>query len=99
HWNGRSWARVKAPDPGGPKVENSLVGVATTAGNVWAVGHTGKSSLIVRWNGSGWTRVPSPNPGSSSELFGVAAQSVGNAWAVGIFSDGGSQRTFAVHCC
>jgi hypothetical protein len=73
--------------------------VATTAGNVWAVGHTGKSSLIARWNGSNWTRVPSPNLGSDSELFAVAGQSAGNAWAVGIFSDGGPDQTFAVHCC
>jgi hypothetical protein len=91
---------VTTPDPGGPGVSSSLVGVAgTSASDTWAVGSTGTGTLILRWDGSRWTRVPSPAPGVSAELFSVAASSASNIWAVGIFDDGTSQNALAVHCC
>jgi hypothetical protein len=67
---------------------------ATSASNAWAVGTTVNArgtllTFILRWNGTTWTRVPSPNPGSEgSTLYGVAATSARNAWAVGTTSDG-----------
>jgi len=71
----------------------------SSATNTWAVGSTAGRTLILRWDGSQWTRVPSPTPGTSSQLLAVAASSAGNIWAVGIFSDGTSDNTLAVHCC
>src|SRR5215471_13852198 len=82
------WAVTKTPNPGSP----GLTGVATTSpGNAWAVGYylnhqSGASTLIARWNGTTWKQVPSPNPGGptgANYLFGVAASSATNAWAVG----------------
>jgi hypothetical protein len=82
------WTVTKTPNPGSP----GLTGVATTSSaNAWAVGYylnhqSGASTLIARWNGTTWTQVPSPNPGgptAGNYLFGVAATSATNAWAVG----------------
>jgi hypothetical protein len=110
HWNGSTWTRVTTPDPGGSGVSSGLVGVAgTSASDTWAVGSTSPSgsakaitrddTLILHWDGSHWTRVPSPGPGISAELFAVASSSAGNIWAVGIFSDGTTDQTLAIHCC
>jgi hypothetical protein len=92
-WNGTTWTRVPSPSPG--PFNNLLYGVAaTTASNAWAAGWTETAAghvttLIEHWNGTTWTRVPSPNPGSEgSTLYGVAATSASNAWAVGTTSDG-----------
>jgi hypothetical protein len=43
-------------------------------------------TLIEHWNGRTWTAEKSPDPGGSSNdnaLYGVAAISATNAWAVG----------------
>ena len=61
----------------------------TSARSAWAVGYTGgrslrlSATLILRWNGAAWTRVPSPSPERARYLFGIAAASARNAWAVG----------------
>ena len=56
---------------------------ATSARSAWAVGSTASGqTLIVRWNGTAWKRIPSPSPAGST-LYGVAATSASNAWAVG----------------
>src|SRR5215467_1175377 len=87
------WTVTKTPNPGSP----GLTGVATTSSaNAWAVGYylnhqSGASTLIARWNGTAWKQVPSPNPGGptgSNYLFGVAATSVTDAWAVGTYANG-----------
>ena len=91
-WNGRSWAQVPSPNPGGLH-GSFLLGVAVTGpSNAWAVGYynTGKSTrtLIERWNGRSWAQVPSPNPGGSyphTALNGVAAAGNSTAWAVGYY--------------
>jgi hypothetical protein len=90
-WNGRAWAQVTSPNPGG--VHGSfLQGVAATGpSNAWAVGYynTGKSTktLIERWNGRAWAQVASPSPGGSdARLNGVAAAGNSRAWAVGYYS-------------
>lgn len=42
------------------------------------------STLIEHWNGAAWKHVASPSPGSTwNTLFGVAADSASDAWAVG----------------
>ena len=40
HWDGSAWRRVTAPSLGGPVIGDTLTGIgASSAGNVWAVGH------------------------------------------------------------
>ena len=76
--------------------DSSLTGIAVTARcNAWAVGwnFTGPltQTLIEHWNGAKWTQVPSPSPyrpHGDNLLYGVAATSFRNAWAVGV----GAQR-------
>jgi erythromycin esterase-like protein len=89
-WNGRGWAQVASPNPGG--VHGSLLLGAAAAGSstAWAVGYysTGKTikALIERWNGRGWVQVTSPSPGGSdARLNGVAAAGKSSAWAVGSY--------------
>ena len=89
-WDGRGWAQVASPNPGG--VHGSfLLGVAATGSSTaWAVGYynTGKATrtLIERWNGRGWVQVPSPSPGGTdARLNGVAAAGNSSAGAVGYY--------------
>jgi hypothetical protein len=59
---------------------------------------TSSQTIIQHWNGSAWSIVPSPNPGDgnnyygtiTNELYGVAAVSASDVWAVGMYgkSDG-----------
>lgn len=89
-----SWSVV--PSPNGAQPRNALHSVAVVAADqVWAAGTTEnlngtvKNTLIEQWNGSSWTVVPSPNPhlttfGARNELFGIAASSATDAWAVGL---------------
>jgi hypothetical protein len=72
--------------------------------DAWAVGHTAGfvgdfSTLIKHWDGSSWTRMPSPNPGGLGDniLRAVSAVSPQDAWAVGFYSKGPSDRTLTVH--
>jgi hypothetical protein len=111
HWDGRKWAHVPAPNPGGPNRDNSLSAVAATSpDDAWAVGTSGwpvesglsgANTVIVHWDGTAWTRIPSPSPGSESYLSGVAATSPADAWAVGAFvytnRAGSSEKTLIEH--
>ena len=62
---------------------------AVSARSAWAVGYSGGcnllacKTLIARWNGTAWKRVASPRQGRSGVLYGIAATSARNAWAVG----------------
>ena len=65
---------------------------AISANNVWAVGDyiptNSKSgvaqTMIEHWNGTLWSIVSSPNIGTGdNDLYGVAAISAKNVWAVG----------------
>ena len=89
HWNGKTWKQVPGPNRSAGTVLDGVA--ATSAGDAWAVGYTGLgphtcrhcTTLILHWNGTAWKRVPSPNRSAGSVLYGVAAISAGNAWAVG----------------
>jgi hypothetical protein len=109
-WNGTAWTTVTAPSPG--RSSNELQGVsAVSATDAWAVGwargltkFAPVSTVTLRWNGTTWSRVPSPDPGNAggegtSELFGVSALSVTDAWAVGdyINIDTGVIDTLILH--
>jgi hypothetical protein len=103
HWNGVKWSRVKFPEPAAGGQFAAVA--ATSARNVWAVGHTGGTSegngqttLIEHWNGVRWTRVPSPDPaGVGNILAGVSATSAGNAWAVGQNNTGTVDHSLILH--
>lgn len=92
HWNGSAWSQFNTASPG--LALNRLFAVdATSPTDVWAVGSftsgqglSPSSTLIEHWDGSQWSVVASPSPGTGiNELFGVAAISPSNAWAVGHF--------------
>ena len=61
------------------------------ASHVWAVGIVGSpnssiwETLIEEWSGTQWTADRSPNPAPYNQLWGVAAVSSTEAWAVGEF--------------
>lgn len=87
-WDGRAWHVAATPRLG--TVRDMLYSAAAvSAHDVWAVGSrqggNGRfSTLIEHWDGRRWSVVPSPDPGSSgNELFGVAAASRHDVWAVG----------------
>jgi hypothetical protein len=88
HWNGSSWSIVPSPNPQGPSILRAIS--ATGASDIWAVGDERnvfiqtRHTLIEHWNGNSWSIVPSvsPIPGPSL-LYGVAAVSTGDAWAMG----------------
>jgi len=91
HWNGTAWKRQATPVL--PSTTVTLNGVAaTSARNAWAVGTGGiglaQRALIEHWNGTTWKRVASPVPPGSryAVLYGVAATSTRNAWAVGYYN-------------
>jgi hypothetical protein len=89
HWDGSSWSVVLSPNPG--LDFNTLGGVAAVSDNdVWAVGtYAGcplcpLQTLVEHWGGSSWSVVPSPSLGIyDNELYGVAAVSANDVWAVG----------------
>jgi hypothetical protein len=73
HWNGSTWSVVSSPSPQGDDILRAVS--ATGASDIWAVG-----GLIEHWNGNSWSQVF----GFGAEaLYGVAAVSPGDAWAVG----------------
>src|SRR5947209_6959085 len=78
---------------------------AVTTNDVWAVGADSKTQnthqpLIEHWNVSKWIVVPSPSPDLSANLlYGVAAISAQDAWAVGNYFSGtqGAEETLIDH--
>jgi hypothetical protein len=88
HWNGKQWSIVASPSPS--TQTNFLLGVTAVATNDdWAVGSFRNASgafqtLTLHWDGTAWSIVPSPSPdGAFNDLFGVAAFSTSDVWAVG----------------
>jgi hypothetical protein len=81
------WSIVPSPNEEGA---NWLAAVdASAADNAWAVGYyIGNEgvyeTLSEHWDGSAWTLVEAPNVGETGDwLYGVAAVSPSEAWAVG----------------
>ena len=57
-------------------------------------------TLIEHWDGTSWTIIPSPNLGNAENfLYGVAARSANDAWAVGSYYDeaGSIRRSLTLH--
>ncbi len=87
-------ANAAARGPGGAAsflFRGVLRGVAATSvSNAWAVGCTGydcsdktDKPLILHWNGSAWRRQDPQALADGRALYGVAATSARDAWAVG----------------
>jgi hypothetical protein len=89
-WNGLEWSTVPTPSAYGGSLEAVTV---ISANDVWAVGsyrdqlNNFTRTLTLHWDGNQWEHVPSPNveqcQGCANHLFGVAAVSGNNVWAVG----------------
>jgi hypothetical protein len=97
HWDGATWSIVPSPAVG----NDILYAVDAVAPNdVWAtgrtqVGYSSSRTLTLHWDGSSWTAVPSPNDSTgNNNLYGVAAVSANDVWAVG---SAGSSKTLALH--
>jgi len=78
------------PSPNASPGNNELHAVASVSANdVWAVGTSentlgNSQTLILHWDGTAWSIVPSPTTGMvEGNLFGVAAVSTSDVWAVG----------------
>src|SRR5258708_23763991 len=90
-WSGSSWSAAAQPSISTPNVLNGVTFAA--ANDVWAVGQVIGSNgagasvsrtLIERYLNGSWTIVYSPNVGlGDNALFGVAASSTSDVWAVG----------------
>ncbi|MGZ3611346.1 MAG: hypothetical protein ACXVBU_14930 [Ktedonobacteraceae bacterium] len=104
-WQGGDWKIVPSPNRGTGDNELSSV-AAVSANDGWAVGYSTNNAgpyqtLIQHWNGTTWNIVSSPNPGTAfNNLYGVAAISARNVWAVGAYhsgENGGVPRTLIEH--
>lgn len=83
---------ISFPYPGASSPLNSVA--AVSASDVWAVGShyesgVGDQTLVEHWDGSAWSVVPGANSGTSDNyLYGVAATSANDVWAVGQGEEG-----------
>ncbi|HUI44150.1 MAG TPA: hypothetical protein VL523_19465 [Terriglobia bacterium] len=89
YWDGTRWSIVESPNVAGAD-KNFLTAVAVVSStDVWAVGYSETDitdvPLIEHYDGEGWSIVPSvyPPPSEFNELYGVAALSADDVWAVG----------------
>jgi hypothetical protein len=94
HWNGSSWSVVPDDAPLGTQLL-SVVAIATD--DVWAVGGAMGSTVTEHWDGTQWTLIPSPNVGVEDMLWGVAAASSNDVWAVGSYRNGSIYPTLLEH--
>ncbi|HKF24279.1 MAG TPA: alkaline phosphatase family protein [Candidatus Angelobacter sp.] len=92
HFDGTRWTAFPLPNVGAQ--ENCLMAVSMPSlGRAWAVGYfvNGKfqqQTLIEHFDGTVWSVVPSPSPGTLENiLYGVAAISDSDVWAVGAQQD------------
>jgi hypothetical protein len=89
HWNGANWSIVPSPTAVGFSSILSAVS-GSGANDIWTVGRTRNpfnfqtGTLIEYWNGNVWEAVFGfGGSGPDHALYGVAAVSPGDAWAVG----------------
>jgi hypothetical protein len=88
HWNGTNWSIVPSPNASGSSILSAVSG--SGANDVWAVGRSRNpftfmsSGLVEQWDGNGWDLVFGfGGSGPDNALYGVAAVSQSDAWAVG----------------
>ena len=78
HWNGTSWQVVPSPNPPASSNTQLLATSAFGPNKAWAVG----GEVTERLTTQGWQLAANNNTGSA-QLYGVAADSSTDAWAVG----------------
>jgi hypothetical protein len=106
HFNGTQWSITPFavfPSAG----QQTLAGVASVSStDVWAVGsfapvnRSPLKTLAIHWNGTQWSKVTTPNVDAFlNRLFGVAAISSKDVWAVGqaVTPDGFGLHTLIEH--
>ena len=88
HFDGTQWSIT--PSASFSSAQQHISGVAAIAANdAWMVGSFERTNhllqpLALHWNGQTWSMVSVPNPSIfSNQLFGVAAISTSDVWAVG----------------
>jgi hypothetical protein len=88
HWNGSNWTAYPLPNVGNN--ENSLLSVSELPnGQAWAVGYYvdegyAQKALVEHFDGHAWHVIAVPQPGPAGNiLYGVAATSEHDVWAVG----------------
>ncbi len=98
-WDGTSWTHQVAPNPADSGTLTAIA--AVSAADAWALGSSGYSAsapsaqwfdtLAEHWDGSSWQQVAMPTPSGASEvhLYGAAAVSASDVWAVGSWGDFG----------
>lgn len=97
HWNGKQWNVVKSPPPPTRYPYELRAISAVSADDIWSTGDYTINpgdvlvTLTEHWNGTKWNIVPSPSPTGDDGLFGVAALSASDVWAVGDSTSGGHQ--------
>lgn len=110
HYNGVGWSPVTLPAAKDGVLESVT---ALSAGNVWAVGFFCSArcsssqptyhTLVLHWKPSKWSIVASPNRGNTTAgpgrdfLYGIAAVSSSNIWAVGNFESGTASYSLILH--
>jgi hypothetical protein len=92
HFDGTRWTAFPLPNVG--TQQNILQAVSMpSSGKAWAVGdfingQFQQQTLIEHFDGTVWSVVPSPSPGAKQNiLYGVAAITDSDVWAVGAFED------------
>jgi hypothetical protein len=102
HFDGQAWSVVETPNVG-TNHGNALLAVAAQPGAAWAVGYDIGADylshgLIEAWDGNAWTVVDHPHPFETENLYGVAAVSARDVWAVGSGrNDQGDFHAFTLH--
>ena len=94
-YDGTSWERVFAPNPGGRYLSLQDVD-ATSPTQVWAVGHWGNQyPLLLRWNGLEWekARMRGLDFKSDESFDSIDAVTPRDIWVVG----NGRDRSLALH--
>lgn len=88
HWTGKAWKVVTSAYPSSASTLNSVT--AVPGGGAWAGGYSRdfvNFTLLMKLGGSTWKRSTAGlgvgQPAGVTFVFGVAATSAGNAWAVG----------------
>jgi hypothetical protein len=95
-WNGTAWSVTGSPDPGGSAYASYLSSVAVlTSSDAFAAGYyfnaTSAQTMSMHWNGNAWQQAATPSPDNEDNvLYGIAAVSTSDAWAVGAYRDSGS---------
>ena len=92
HWTGGSWATVPGPSTTGFLYDVS----ATSASDIWAVGHS-SGTLIAHYDGTSWVQKPSPHSDDGSFLNTVDARTATDAWAGGYTLAGSAENWLMLH--